>query len=62
MICYVLLVSISISCTHDRQSPHLFIFPLLKHIDYIQLPCIEIFHLITRVHGSVPLKCIYAHK
>jgi len=27
-----------------------------KHADYIHLPCIEIFHLITRVHGSVPLR------
>jgi hypothetical protein len=28
----------------------------LKHGDYIQLPRTEIFHLMTRVHGSVLLK------
>lgn len=28
----------------------------LKHVDYIQLPCTEIFHFITRVYGSVQLK------
>jgi hypothetical protein len=31
-------------------------FILLKQVGHIQLPCTEIFHLITRVHESVPLK------